>query len=58
MKDEKKTYWTMKNGEKIDVDLMTEKHLRNTLKMLINNSSVLKKGYNELDIFPSSNRWK
>lgn len=33
--DNKKTYWTMKNGEKIDVDLMSENHLRNTLKMII-----------------------
>jgi type III secretory pathway component EscR len=30
-----KIYWTQKNGEKIDVDEMTEEHLRNTLKMLI-----------------------
>ena len=28
-------YWTMKNGEKIDVDKMTESHLRNTLKMIL-----------------------
>ena len=33
-----KYYWTMKNGEKIDVDLMTASHLRNTLKMLIRQS--------------------
>jgi len=33
-----KYYWTMKNGEKIDVDLMTVSHLRNTLKMLIRQS--------------------
>ena len=32
-----KTYWTMKNGQKIDVDTMTVQHLRNTLKMIINN---------------------
>ena len=28
-------YWTMKNGKKIDVDEMTESHLRNTLKMIL-----------------------
>ncbi len=33
-----KIYWTMKNGNKIDVDQMTESHLRNTLKMIIRNS--------------------
>jgi hypothetical protein len=33
-----KYYWTMRNGQQIDVDLMTESHLRNTLKMLIRNS--------------------
>lgn len=27
----------MKNGNKIDVDDMTESHLRNTLKMIIRN---------------------
>jgi hypothetical protein len=32
-----KTYWTMKNGQKINVDDMDENHLRNTLKMIINN---------------------
>jgi hypothetical protein len=30
-----KIYWTMKNGQKIDVDTMDIQHLRNTLKMLI-----------------------
>ena len=30
-----KEYWTMKSGEKIDVDEMTESHLRNTLKLII-----------------------
>jgi len=28
-------YWTMKNGQKIDVDTMDINHLRNSLKMLI-----------------------
>jgi hypothetical protein len=30
-------YWTMKNGQKIDVDTMDIQHLRNTLKMIIRN---------------------
>ena len=32
-----KVYWTMGNGQKISVDDMDERHLRNTLKMLIRN---------------------
>ena len=32
-------YWTMRNGQQIDVDLMDEKHLKNTLKMIIRNSN-------------------
>lgn len=28
-------YWTMANGVKINVDDMDEKHLRNTLKLII-----------------------
>lgn len=32
-----KIYWTMRNGEKIDVDEMSVEHLRNTLKMIIRN---------------------
>ncbi len=35
--ENRKYYWTMKNGKKIDVDNMTEDHLRNTLKMIIKN---------------------
>jgi hypothetical protein len=30
-----KTYWKMKSGKMIDIDLMDVNHLRNTLKMLI-----------------------
>ena len=30
-------YWTMQNGQKIDVDAMDINHLRNTLKMIIRN---------------------
>jgi hypothetical protein len=38
--DKDKVYWTMKNGQKIDVDDMDENHLRNTLKMLLRNNRV------------------
>jgi hypothetical protein len=34
-----KLYWTMKDGTKIDVDDMTESHLRNVLKLIIRRSS-------------------
>ena len=37
----KKTYWTTKDGRKIDVDTMDITHLRNTLKMIINNQTRL-----------------
>ena len=30
-------YWTMKNGQKINVDDMDVNHLRNTLKMILRN---------------------
>jgi len=30
----------MKNGNLIDIDQMTETHLRNTLKMIVRNSQV------------------
>lgn len=33
----KKYYWTTKDGQKIDVDLMIESHLRNVLKMILRN---------------------
>lgn len=39
MKDE--VYWTMSNGQKIDVDDMDTNHLRNTLKMLIRNIEAI-----------------
>jgi len=35
-----KYYWKMKNGNLIDIDQMTETHLRNTLKMIVRNSQV------------------
>lgn len=34
-----KIYWTMKDGNKIDVDEMSIEHLRNTLKMIIRQTS-------------------
>ena len=33
-------YWKMKNGNLIDIDQMSETHLRNTLKMIVRNSQV------------------
>lgn len=30
-----KVYWTMKNGEKIDIDEMDIAHLRNALKLIV-----------------------
>ena len=39
---ERKYYWTQKNGQKIDVDLMDLNHLRNTLKLIIRNLENLK----------------
>jgi hypothetical protein len=36
-------YWTMGNGQKIDVDTMTLSHLQNTLKMIIRNKQSQKK---------------
>lgn len=35
--NDRKYYWAMKNGKKVDVDDMTEDHLRNVLKMIIRN---------------------
>lgn len=32
-------YWTMKNGQKIDIDTMDVNHLRNTLKMIVRNKA-------------------
>ena len=39
----REVYWTMKNGTKINVDHMSENHLRNTLKMIITNIEKAKK---------------
>lgn len=39
-----KVYWTMKNGEKIDIDEMDVSHLRNALKLIVRNrEAYLKK---------------
>lgn len=37
MKTDKKIYWTMRSGQKIDIDEMSIDHLRNTLKMIVRN---------------------
>jgi len=34
-------YWTMKNGQKINVDEMDLQHLRNTLKMILRRVEAL-----------------
>ena len=36
-------YWTMANGKKISVDDMDEKHLRNTLKLILRSIQIVKK---------------
>ena len=36
-------YWKMRNGELISIDDMDINHLRNTLKMIVNNSNKHKK---------------
>jgi hypothetical protein len=33
------TYWKMRNGQLISIDDMDINHLRNTLKMIVNNSN-------------------
>ena len=37
------TYWKMRNGELISIDNMDINHLRNTLKMIVNNSNKHRK---------------
>jgi len=37
-----KVYWTMRNGNKIDIDEMDINHLRNTIKMLVRNTEKKK----------------
>lgn len=60
-----KYYWTMKNGEKIDVDEMTENHLRNTLKMILRNrkentyrGDELHPSGNDLELYAYDYMWK
>jgi len=38
-------YWKMRNGKSISIDDMDLNHLRNTLKMIVNNSSNRKKSF-------------
>ena len=33
-------FWKMRNGQLIDVDQMSETHLRNALKMMIRNNQI------------------
>lgn len=40
-----KVYWKTKYGKKIDVDEMSIQHLKNTLKMIIRQTSSLPKYY-------------
>jgi hypothetical protein len=35
-----KVYWTQRDGTQIDIDEMSEQHLRNTLKMIIRNQNL------------------
>lgn len=39
-KDPNKVFWTMRDGQQIDVDEMTKEHLRNALKMIIRNAQA------------------
>lgn len=34
-----KEYWTTRSGQKIDIDIMSIEHLRNTLKMIVRQNS-------------------
>lgn len=42
LKDPSKVFWTMRNGQQIDIDDMTEEHLRNALKMIVRNAQTQK----------------
>lgn len=44
-----KVYWTMANGQKISVDDMDEKHLRNTLKLILRSIKVQQKPKQKLN---------
>lgn len=43
MKDNLPVYWKMRNGALISIDNMDINHLRNTLKMIVNNSNKHRK---------------
>ncbi len=62
MSEEKeKIYWTMKNGEKIDVDEMTESHLRNTLKLILRRrkeQETYMNRINSVDYSPYHDDWR
>ena len=45
----KEVYWTMANGQKINVNDMDEKHLRNTLKLILRAIQSQKKPKQKLD---------
>ena len=50
--DTNTVYWKMRNGELISIDDMDVNHLRNTLKMIVNNSNKHKEKVvvnNEID---------
>lgn len=38
MNKQTSVYWTMRDGQKIDIDQMSLEHLRNTLKMIVRNN--------------------
>jgi hypothetical protein len=48
MERQMEVYWTMKNGEKINVDEMTIEHLRNVLKMILTNDENEWDGFDPL----------
>ena len=43
MTNNQPTYWKQRNGELISIDDMDVNHLRNVLKMIVNNSNKHKK---------------
>ena len=51
-------FWTMKNGEKINIDDMTESHLRNVLKLIIRRlKEEPKDDVDSYDDTPFCNNW-
>jgi hypothetical protein len=55
--EEKKYFWTTKEGEQIDVDKMSIEHLRNVLKMIIRNKEKAKVEYDNIMTDASSPEW-